>query len=189
MRTACLLASGSLGWKREAARAASSQVPSSSACALHSPRRPPGPALPPAVPPAYLRPGAAGRRRHRSAPPADAPGAGCSPGSGSGGSRAPPRAIAPPAEEAARGPLAARPARATAAATDGAHSPRSWRSPRLRWGRGPQSGPGILRHGVGGARDRKRRRGGLGPSWGGFQESRTGVALPLSVLGRACLKS
>lgn len=97
-----------------------------------------GQARPPAVLPAYLRLRVAGERRLRSAPPAEAPRAGRASGSGSGGSRAPPEAIALPAAEARepkppRGQLAGRPPCATARATVGAQaaSTNSWLPPRL----------------------------------------------------------
>lgn len=82
-----------------------------------------GQARPPAVLPAYLRLRAAGERRQRSAPPAEAHGAGRASGSESGRSRAPGEANALPAAETRepkplRGRLSERPACATAAATN-----------------------------------------------------------------------
>lgn len=82
-------------------------------------------ARPPALLPAYLRLRAAGKRRHRSALPAEAPGAGRASSSGSGKSRAPREAIALPAAVARepkplRCPLSGRPLCATVAATNAA---------------------------------------------------------------------
>lgn len=111
-----------------------------------------------AVLPAYLRLPAAAEPRHRNAPAAEVHSAGRALGSGSGRPPAPPKAIALPVEEAGepktpRGPLAARPPCATAAATNAAQatSRDPWLSRRLLWGQGPQRGTGILRHDGGGA--------------------------------------
>lgn len=112
-----------------------SQIPSSSASARMSMFLAPeahreaqgrlSQAWPPGVLPPYLRLRAAGERRHRSAPPAEAPGAGRASGSGSGRSRAPREAIALPAAEAREPkplqcPLSGRPLCATAAAATNA---------------------------------------------------------------------
>lgn len=124
-----------LRYAKESWRQPTSQIPSSSASARMAIFLRPeahreaqgrlGQARPPAALPSYLRLRAAGERRHRSAPRAEAHDAGRASGSGSGRSRAPREAIALLAAEARKltllgVPLSGRPPCATAAATNAA---------------------------------------------------------------------